>query len=199
MRRLRSVIPAIVMSVAVMCATSIPAQAAPYDNWYNNRLVYGIGGGGQAYWIAPSASNLTGSIDNAMANWINTSSRLGVWTPLYWSKTTNKSSARMELHYIYGPTTSFCGRANLIRNSNPVYPWLGTNRNWVWGKIDFNTRTFFTSGCTNRQGIVSHEMGHVFGLSHDLGSGSHLMYYGIAGTSVQWATVDEANRINALY
>lgn len=177
-------------------ATALPAQA--YSTWYGNRLIYGIGGGGQAYWIASSAAGYTGSIDAAMRNWINTSSRIGVRTPLYWTKTTTKSAARMEVHAVNLPTAGYCAKTYHYKQGALVTPWTGPNQNWVWGKFDINAGIYWTSGCTNRQGIISHEMGHVFGLAHN-GDSSTLMYTYVAGTGVLWATVDEANGINALY
>lgn len=197
-RKLRTASAAL-LAALVWAVFGVPPAHAAVDNWYGNRLVYGIGGGGQAYWISSTASSHTSSIDAAMQNWINTSSRLGVRTPLYWSKTTTKSAARLEVHAIVAPTASYCALTYHYRSGALVTPWVGPNRNWVWGKFDIHTNVFNTSACPNRQGIISHEMGHVFGLSHN-DNASTLMYRNIAWDSnVHWATVDEANRINSLY
>lgn len=187
----------VMIALVALAGTSTPAQA--FTTYYNNKLVYGVGGGGQRYWIASTASSYTSYADNAMANWINTSTRIGVWTPLYWTKTTTKSSARMEIHGVNFPSETYCGVASFYKSGAAVYPWLGPNRNWAWGKIDINTPLFNGSHCSNRQGIVSHEMGHVFGLNHMTGTSSPVMYQYIASTTVKWATVDDADGINWLY
>lgn len=105
----------------------------------------------------------------------------------------------MEVHLVNDSAVPACAWVEHYVRQQVVRPWEPSGRNWVWGRININLYHFRNAAaCANKYGIISHEMGHVFGLAH-VSNRAAVMYSRIAGTSVRWATVDDANGINYLY
>ena len=128
------------------------------------RLIYGVGNYGnspQHYWIDSSATDFATTVNNAMSNWIYTTSYWGITTPIYYTRTYMKSSSRMDI-YQSPYVNPWWGKTAWIKGSIVMEPQ--PYMNYVWGKItlDANLANYW-----NIRGCIAHEMGHVFGLFHE--------------------------------
>jgi hypothetical protein len=168
--------------------------ASAYATFGGHKLTYGVGNYGasdQHYWIDSSASAYAGTADTAMDNWIYTTSYWGITTPISYTRTTAKSSSRMD-HYKVSTVNDWWGLTQMYNGSTSVNP---SSTNWVWAKVlldgDF-------ANCPNKKGVIAHEQGHAMGLAH-VSSGTSLMRWDIAGLSINRAQPDDLNGINYLY
>lgn len=71
-----------------MCSVS---TVYAYNTYNQHKLTYGVGNYGkdtQHYFITSSASGYASYINTAMSEWVNTTSSMGVTTPISYTKTT---------------------------------------------------------------------------------------------------------------
>lgn len=186
-----------------LLAAMVPMPQAQAYSWWTHRAVFGVGDWGrspQHYWIDGSASAQAGRIDTAMSQWVNTSSYVGQGNPVDYRKTTTKSSSRMDLYQEGAVQSSYCAVTEFYVDSTRIGArGSAPTKDWVWSKIIVAYPTLFnSSSCTNRQGIIAHEMGHGFGLAHNTYP-STLMYSGIASTGITRAQLDDVKGVTFIY
>jgi hypothetical protein len=191
----------ILMTMAIALALALPANANAYVP-IGHKLKYGVGDYGnddQHYYIASSASGYDSTISAAMSEWVHTTSRLGITTPISYTKTSTQSSSRMDFHAgDYHPASK--GRIA------DTYLYVGDTRvdpnpttNWVWGKTLINKVTYNTLSASNKKGSCAHEMGHTMGLDENPNKTGSVMCPLGAGRTVYNAQKDDCNGINAIY
>lgn len=185
-------------SLVLLVCVLAPSNAFAYLTFGDHHLVYGVGNYGasnQHYWIADGAAEFETQIDTAMHDWIYTTDYWGITTPISYTQTTVQSNSRMDIHH----ATSYHDWWALTDWINGSTVWsgegYGPTGNWVWGKIRLNSNF---SDCSNRKGVIAHEMGHVMGLAHVF-SGTMLMRRDIASLDIHRAQPDDLNGINHLY
>lgn len=179
-----------------------PASASAYVR-YGHKLKYGVGGWGasnQHYWVDSSASGYSATIDAAMSDWITTTKRLGITTPISYTRTTAKSSSRMDIYVVPSiagaPSGAIAQTTWWTGSGEPVNP---TASDWVWGKIRIISPVFSSLSAFNQKGTCSHEMGHVMGLGENNSVTNSCMCQLGSGRTVSNAQKDDANGINAVY
>lgn len=191
--------------LALAIAAMMPVGALAYKTFGGHNLKYGVGDYGasnQYYYITANAVNYgyTTSIKDAMSDWIYTTSRLGITTPISYARTTTQSSSRMDIYYgnyyddslgIYGATSMYHG-STCVGSPETGAPTV----DWVWGKIKLNNPNFSAMSSVERKGVIAHEMGHVMGLAH-VSDSAALMYTYEGGPND--ARKDDLNGINYLY
>jgi hypothetical protein len=184
---------------AVLLAADLAVGASPASAYalFGHRLTYGVGNYGssnQHYWVDSSASGYLSTVNGAMSDWIYTTSYWGITTPISYTRTTTKSSSRMD-HYKSTAINDWWGLTQFFNGNSQVQP---TATNWVWAKVwidgDF-------ANCPNKRGVIAHEQGHAMGLAH-VSSGTAVMRYDIGFGSlnnITRAQPDDLNGINYLY
>lgn len=83
-----------------MCSVS---TVYAYNTYNQHKLTYGVGNYGKDtkhYFITSSASGYASYINTAMSEWVNTTSSMGVTTPISYTKTTTQSSSRMDIYQV---------------------------------------------------------------------------------------------------
>lgn len=196
MRSTRASLVLAVLVIALMSATTASAYVR-----YSHKLKYGVGNYGandQHYHIASSASTYASTIDSAMHDWIYTTSRLGITTPISYTKTSVQENSRMDLHAgnYYSASTGYIATTTWWNQSTQANP---SATDWVWGKIQLNIPVYGTLSSTNKKGSTAHEMGHVMGLGENNTRTNSVMCQLGAGRTVSSAQADDCNGINAIY
>jgi hypothetical protein len=179
--------------VAALVLHAAPAQA--YDTFGGHRLRNGVGNYGandQYYFVDASANPQRTTAIAAMDDWIYTTTRVGVTTPISFIRTTNRPSSIIDVFRVSYVSPTWWGRTQMYNGSTLQNP---ENGNWYWALVQL---TNDYADCPNQRGVIAHEMGHSMGLAH-VGTASSLMYTDIAYTSVRAAVRDDLNGINFLY
>ena len=177
------------------------ANAFAYTTYSNHVLNGGVGNYGYTnryYFITSSASTYSSLIDSAMYDWINTTSRIGITTPISFVKTSTQSSSIMDIYagHYYPVEYQVAGDTLHFINSTLVDQW---STNWGFCKNRINSTYFDTISSFYKNHTVSHEMGHVMGLNENNANTSSVMCQGWASPTVYNAQADDANGINFLY
>ena len=144
-----------------MCSVS---TVYAYNTYNQHKLTYGVGNYGkdtQHYFITSSASSYASYINTAMSEWVNTTSSMGVTTPISYTKTTTQSSSRMDIYQV-STVNEWWGLTTMYNGSTEVDPF---SSNWAWGKIQLDA-DFSDLSENKRLAVIAHEMGHVMGLAH---------------------------------
>jgi hypothetical protein len=191
-RRLR-LVAGLTVALVVLLASAGTALAF---TTYNDHVLNG-GVGGRYYYITSSASGHTSDITGAMWDWIHTTERLGIYTPIYWTRTYTQSASVMDLYYgtYFDPSTGIAAVTEQILNGAVISPYLA---NWNWGKIKLNTPLFDPLSDYNEKGTVAHEMGHLMGLGHTSMTDQIMCTLG-AGRTVNACQGNDCAGINYLY
>ena len=188
-----------VVAGVVFLAVDLAGAVTPASAYaiFGHQLTYGVGNFGasnQHYWVDSSASAYLSTINGAMDNWIYTTSAWGITTPISYTRTTTKSSSRMD-HYKSSAVNDWWGLTQFFSGSSSVRP---ESTNWVWAKVwldgDF-------ANCPNKRGVAAHEQGHAMGLAHVF-SGTAVMRSDIGFGSlnnITRAQPDDLNGINHIY
>ena len=187
------------LSVFVML-TMMTTEASAYKTYNGNNLTYGVGNYGnstQYYWIDSSASDYATEINTAMSEWKYTTSYWGITTPIWYNKTTVKTSSRMDIYQVTGNSSNWAGKTDHYIGSSIVLP---TTTDWVWGKIRLDS-DFYAYSSSKRKAVVAHEMGHVMGLAENNLGSSSIMRVDILdySVSIYRAQPDDLSGINYLY
>lgn len=141
------------------------------------------------------ASGYASYINTAMSEWVNTTSSMGVTTPISYTKTTTQSSSRMDIYQV-STVNEWWGLTTMYNGSTEVDPF---SSNWAWGKIQLDA-DFSDLSENKRLAVIAHEMGHVMGLAHSDFS-NVLMRADIAynSSSTSRAQTNDLGGINYLY
>ena len=191
-RKLGAGIVVVLVAVATLVVDAAPAQA--YATWNDHRLWDGVGGWGgynQFYYVDGSASAHLGTAVAAMDDWIYSTARTGVSTPISFVRTTYRPNSVLDV-FKTDAITPWWGLTTLYNNDVEQNEWDG---NWSWAYVQLDGGFAY---CANQQGVIAHEMGHAMGLAH-VSTPSSVMYDDIAYTSVTAAVADDLNGINHLY
>lgn len=193
----------------VSCFFSFNAFA--YNTW-GYTLNGGVGNYGyntRHYWVDSSASSYSTMISNAVSSWVNTTSRLGITTPISIASTSTKSSSYFDIYYLSMPGSSntVAGTYFYVKNVGCINPNLeAPNQNYSWTEIHLNSSVFpnltgntYLTADQKRQGTVAHEFGHAMGLAHSNNNMYVIMCQLASGRRVYLPMTDDANGINSLY
>jgi hypothetical protein len=187
-----------VLAVAVATIVILLASAgtALAYSTYNNHVLNG-GVGGRYYYITSSATGHATDITGAVYEWIHTTERLGITTPIYWTRTYTQSSSVMDFYHgtYYDASTGIAAVTEQILNGVVISPYAN---NWNWGKIKLNTPVYDPLSDYNEKGTVAHEMGHLMGLAHTSVT-NRIMCQLSDGRTVNAAQADDCYGINYLY
>jgi Matrixin len=170
-------------------------------NTFNGHVLNGgvgdYGANDRYYFITSSASAHVTDVTSAMSDWIHTTSRLGITTPIAWLRTTTQSQSVMDIYHAqyYDVSTGIIAATEQILNNVIIDPY---GSNWHWAKIKLNTPVYDPLSDYNEEGSVAHEMGHVFGLAHTSVTNRIMCQLG-DGRTVNNCQADDANGINYLY
>ncbi|MFZ7121484.1 MAG: Matrixin, partial [Eubacteriaceae bacterium] len=118
---------------------SLSCSVLAYDTFNDHVLKGGVGNYGynkRYFYIASSASGYTTYINYAMNDWIYTTSRLGITTPISWRRTYTQSSSVMDFHVTSRYDTGIFAATTFWRYSTQYNPYYS---NWGWGKIEIET------------------------------------------------------------
>ena len=147
------------------------------------------------YYVDSSASGYTTLINDAIDNWVVTG---WGWNPIYLAPVASNNGTALDF-YLKGSDQlgySILGQTTFY-NSSEVQ--VASNTDWFFAKIELNSSTLPNISHNNRQGTISHEIGHGLGLAHQLSNTGSIMCTLGAGRTVY--TVDQIshNAINTLY
>lgn len=197
----------LVLSMAMLFFSAVPAYAYATTGYVLTGGVGNYGYTNRYYYVDSSCSStMTSDIATAWSQWINTTSSVGITTPISVVKTSTQSSSVFDFYYRnqYEEEDGVYGVTLFWLYSTQVSPtgYMPT-QNWGWTQIILNNPNFVSlprsSGGLNRQkGVIAHEIGHAMGLAH-VSDPNRLMYpYGNT-VNVDSCTSDELNGINSLY
>lgn len=188
--------------LVITCALYLPSAAGAYVTFNGHVLKGGVGSWGVAdryYYVFEGAQGYTSAIPNAVTDWSNTGTRIGVTTPVTWLKTTSQSASVMFIH-----AANYFGSGSGIIAETDFWTSGGAevdeySSNWHHGRIRLNTPVFESLSTYKREGSVAHEMGHVMGLDENNSKPGSVMCQLGSGRTVNNAQKDDANGINHLY
>lgn len=180
----------------------INISASAYVTMGNHVLNGGVGNYGYSkrnFYITSSASGYSSQIRAAMSDWIYTTSRLGITTPISFVETSTQKSSVMDIYagsYTSYPYNSANAWTEFWIYSTQVSPH---SQNWGWNKIYLNSYNMSSYSSTTKKGVVAHEMGHAFGLNENNSNRNSVMCQMGSGRAVTASTADDLNGINYLY
>jgi len=177
----------------------VKVEASTYVNCLPYRLNGGVGNYGyntRYFWIDSSASGYGALIQQAMDEWIYTTSYWGITTPISWRRTTVKSSSVMDIYANLDLGHSVIAATRHKIYARDVNPYL---ENWGWAQIFLNPSVFPKHTQFNQKGTVAHEMGHVFGLDETNSNQYSIMCQLASGRKVNRAQPPDLRTINLRY
>lgn len=193
----------LLLAILSFCILSIlePLNAFAYNTYNNHVLTGGVGNYGnnnRYYFIDNTASLETTLINNAMNDWIFTTSSQGITTPISFKKTTTQTSSIMDIYYdtYYDSSLGIIAETKFFIKSSLANP---SNSNWGWAAIELNIPTYRGLSTFDKKGTIAHEMGHAFGLAHNNGNPNVIMCQLKYNRAVNSAQKDDLNGINYLY
>lgn len=165
--------------------------------WKNNAK-FSRGVSNTCYWIHSSASQYVMNVITAASNWMYT----GWANPIYMTNVTSNYATHMDIYaknsledsLLDFNTHAYVGFWN-INNGRVSTAGQGPTIDYFFTDIRINMLNFPTE---KRNLILTHEMGHAFGLSHT-GNVNSIMYPDTKGIRVSKVQKADNDAINYLY
>ncbi|MDC3418680.1 matrixin family metalloprotease [Aquibacillus salsiterrae] len=187
--------------IFVVVLLIIPAnQVYAYDTYNDHILNGGVGDYGnnkRYYYLTSSAVDEELKIKEAMGDWIYTTERTGITTPISIRETSFQSLSSFDFYKDqYWPVEmGVLGDTLHYRYSSQVDEEY---ENWGWTKVRLNGANYDINSYWVQKATIAHEMGHAMGLDH-VGNTYAIMYSSADKANVNKAGVDDLNGINHLY
>jgi hypothetical protein len=183
-----------------MMVLACSGTAWAYTTYAGHVLNGGVGDYGsnpRLYYITSSVGSYSNEVTDCVYTWIHTTSRLGITTPIYWTRTYTQSASVLDWYHLtyFDSDTGIIGLTEMVLNNQVVSPYL---TNWNWAKIKLNVPVFDPLSDFNEEGSCAHEMGHAMGLGHTSVT-NRVMCLLENGRTVNACQADDANGINYLY
>lgn len=186
----------IIMTTVLLATIVIQAFAQDYV-LFGHKLSGGVGNHGsntQMYFVDSTASAYTGAINAAMSAWNNTG------TAISFTNTSAQQNSVIDVLATYNNTTPTLKDDNAwtlgIVGGSTVYM---ANQDWNWCKITINTFNCPTADTSPRNTtVVTHEMGHCFGLNENNTNQSCVMCQEAYGRTATAPSQGDINGINAI-
>ena len=139
--------------------------------WSINSIYYYITSG--------VSSSYTTPISNAAKNWYypGWTNKLSPNTRTY-----TQGDSAMDFHQYADSTDGYAAYTTFWTGSSTQVS--ADNSDWSWCKINLNDSNMKTLDSNTEQGVVGHEMGHVYGLDEDYNNTYSIMYATVKGKNV---------------
>ena len=192
--KLASLVLAIMMVMSLYCISASAADVTPRISQYY--LAEGVGA--VDYYITTSASGYSTEIGNAAYNWVYTGYG---YNPIYMYQTTNFSASNMDIYADYfGIGVGYAGITYYVDVTQNGHIHVDASYSmWDYGEIYLNESFTSQLNSTDKQGVLAHEMGHVFGLDHNNDNVYSIMCQDIYGRVTETVGLADHYGINAMY
>lgn len=189
------------------CDTAMAADGYVCKHGYHTlgdkTLINGVGDHAKHtrhYWISDALSDaMHGHISDAMNEWVNTTESMGVTTPLWINATTVKKNSVIDV-YKGTLSGSAVGKTTFWNGDDKVKLANGAlAKDYRYTKITLDTGNMSGWKGARKKGVVSHEFGHAFGLSHNTTTKASIMYPSDSGRKPTRASKSDLKIINHLY
>ena len=192
--KLVSILLAITTMICLSSVTASAADVTPRISQYY--LAEGVGA--VDYFITSSASSYSTEIGNAANNWVYTGYG---YNPIYMYQTTNFGASNMDIYaQLDGMSAGYSGATYYVdvRPEGHVHV-AAEDSLWDYGEIYLNTSYTEQMASVHKQGVIAHEMGHVFGLAHNNDNPYSIMCQGAYGRVTETVGLADHYGINAMY
>lgn len=183
------------VTIAIITLLSNVFNASAMTPTYGGKLTWNIGN--IHYYLSGESANYADIIAASANNWVNT----GVgWNPLWPNdRTYVQSEATFDFYTATSGGSGVVAETKFFgTGSYCVYPSELTKASWDWNEIWIYTSTFNTLSSSYKQGTITHEMGHAFGLAHTSDKYSIMCQIG-AGRAVNTVQAADNEAFNSKY